>query len=96
MSMSMKVIYIRKMRYEEARLKLEREIHEAFLNGDSLVEIVHGLGEGKLKQMTIEFVKSHEFLKVYDTSSFIQPNPGSTKVEILCPDKFAMKRYIKK
>ena len=49
----MKEIYIRKMRYEEARYKLERELQDAFMEGETLVQVVHGIGEGKLKQLTL-------------------------------------------
>lgn len=87
------VIYIRKMRYEDAYHKLDREIQSAFLRGETLVEVIHGLGEGKLKQMTLDYVKNYDFLKIYDTSQFIQPNPGSTKIEILAPDKHALKKW---
>ncbi|MCX7999737.1 MAG: Smr/MutS family protein, partial [Leptospiraceae bacterium] len=35
-------IYIRKMRLVEAKQKLEREIHSAFLQGETYVEVIHG------------------------------------------------------
>ena len=88
----MKVIYIRKMRYEEAYFKLDREIQTAFMNGETLVEVIHGIGEEKLKNLTLEYVKSYDFLRIYDTSNYIQPNPGVTKIEILSPAK----NYLKK
>ncbi|MCE9501442.1 MAG: Smr/MutS family protein [Leptospira sp.] len=89
----MREIYIRKMRYEEAERKLEREIHEAFMEGETIVNIIHGIGEGILKKMVHEFVRSSGFLKVYDISDWIQPNPGSTKVEILGIGKEKLKKY---
>ncbi|MCC6824068.1 MAG: Smr/MutS family protein [Verrucomicrobia subdivision 3 bacterium] len=80
-------IYIRKMRFEEARYKLDREINEAFMNGETYVEIVHGIGEGVLKKLVEDYVKENDFLKIYNTENYIIPNPGSTKVEILGIDK---------
>jgi CTP-dependent riboflavin kinase len=91
----MKIIYIRKMRYDEASNKLDREIQEAFMAGETLVEVVHGLGEGKLKSLTLEYVKANDFLKVYDTSLYIQPNPGITRIEILTPSKDFLKKIKK-
>lgn len=76
-------IYIRKMRYEEAYHKLDREIHSAVMRGETFVEVIHGIGEGKLKNMTLEYINNHDFLKLHDTSLYIQPNPGTTKIEIL-------------
>lgn len=91
----MKEIYIRKLRYEEAKIKLEREIHSAFMEGETFVEVIHGIGEGKLKQLTIEFAQSTDFLKIYDPGDFVQTNPGSTKLEILSPTKNYLKKIKK-
>ena len=89
----MRVIYIRKMRYEDAYQKLDREIQSAFMNGETLVDVIHGIGEGKLKSMTIEYVRSYDFLKINDTSLYIEPNPGVTRVEIFAPSKHILKKY---
>lgn len=91
----MKEIYIRKMRYEEAKYKLERELQDAFMEGETLVNVVHGIGEGKLKQLTIEIANSYDYLKIVNTEAFIAPNPGTTKIEIMGIDKQDLKRYKK-
>jgi DNA-nicking Smr family endonuclease len=91
---SMREVYIRKMRFEEARRKLERELDKAFLEGETLVEVVHGVGEEVLKKMTIEFVSSRDYLRIFQVPSFIHQNPGSTKVEILSPSKKDLKKYM--
>ncbi len=83
------------MRYDEASNKLDREIQDAFMAGETLVEVVHGLGEGKLKSLTLEYVKANDFLKVYDTSLYIQANPGVTRIEILTPSKDFLKKIKK-
>ena len=88
-------IYIRKMRYEEAKIKLDREMHAAFLDGETLVEVIHGIGEGKLRQLTLDYVKENDFLRLFHTSGFIPENPGSTKIEILAPTKQDLKRWMK-
>ncbi|AOP34168.1 DNA mismatch repair protein MutS [Leptospira tipperaryensis] len=90
-----KTIYIRKLRFEEAQEKLEREIQEAFLAGETLVEIIHGIGEGVLKKLTVDTIRSHDFLKEVDYSLYGISNPGSTLVEVLGPDKDTLKRYLK-
>ncbi|AAS70191.1 Smr domain-containing protein [Leptospira interrogans serovar Linhai str. 56609] len=90
-----KTIYIRKLRFEEAQWKLEKEIQEAFLAGETLIEIVHGIGEGILKKLTLDTIRSHDFLKEVDYSQFGISNPGSTLVEVLGPDKDVLKRYLR-
>lgn len=91
----MREIYIRKMRYDDARQKLEREIQEAFMNGESYVIVVHGIGEEKLKKMTLDYIKTNDFLKLYNTDAWIIPNSGTTKIEILGIDKTELKKYKK-
>ena len=88
-------IYIRKLRYEEAKYKLERELQDAFMAGETIVQVVHGIGEGKLKQLTLDVASGYDFLKVINTESFIAPNPGVTKLEIMGLDKQDLKRYKK-
>lgn len=83
------------MRYEEAKQKLEREIQAAFMDGETLVQVVHGIGEGKLKELTLETIRSYDFLKLVNTEQFITPNPGVTKIEIIGLDKQDIKRYLK-
>lgn len=90
-----KTIYIRKLWFEEAQQKLEREIQEAFLAGETLIEIVHGIGEGILKKLAMDTIRSHDFLKEIDYSTYGISNPGSTLVEILGPDKETLKRYLR-
>jgi hypothetical protein len=89
----MKEIYIRKLRYDEAKYKLERELQEAFMEGETLVQVVHGIGEGKLKQLTLDIANGYDFLRIINTESYIAPNPGVTKLEIIGLDKQDLKRY---
>ncbi|TGK35003.1 DNA mismatch repair protein MutS [Leptospira gomenensis] len=90
-----KTIYIRKLRFEEAKQKLDREIQDAFLAGETLIEIVHGIGEGVLKKLAADTIRTHDFLKEVDYSQFGISNPGSTLVEVLGPDKETLRRYLK-
>ncbi|TGM80260.1 Smr/MutS family protein [Leptospira bouyouniensis] len=83
----MRTIYIRKLRFEEARTKLEREIHDAFMDGETYVEILHGIGEGILRQMAIDYVATCGFLKLVESDPMFRKNPGATLVEILAPSK---------
>ncbi len=91
----MKEIYIRKLRFEEARYKLERELQDAFMEGETLVQVIHGIGEGKLKQLTLDIASNYDFLRVINTESYKEPNPGVTNLEVMGLDKQDLKRYKK-
>ncbi|TGL65911.1 Smr/MutS family protein [Leptospira sarikeiensis] len=91
-----KSIYIRKMRYEEAYRLLDREIQAAFLKGETLVEVVHGIGEGVLKRMTDDYIREHSFLKILEDGGLhLGNNPGSTLVEIMGPSSEDLQKYLK-
>ncbi|TGM11128.1 DNA mismatch repair protein MutS [Leptospira selangorensis] len=91
-----KSIYIRKMRYEEAYRLLDREIQAAFMKGETLVEVVHGIGEGVLKKMTDDYIREHSFLKILEDGGLhLANNPGSTLVEIMGPSSEDLKKYLK-
>ena len=77
----MKTIYIRKMRYAEAELKLEQELNSAFMEGIKEVQIVHGVGEGVLRKMVRKKVKELGFVGIIESE--IEYNPGSTFIELL-------------
>lgn len=88
-------IYIRKMKLLDAKQKLEREIHRAFMQGETYLEVIHGVGEQKLRKMTLEFIAENSFLRLIE-SEFTKPNPGITKIEILSPPKTELKKIWKK
>lgn len=91
----MREIRIRKLRYEEARAKLEREIQEAYSAGETHVEILHGIGEGILKKMAIDYINSQDYLRLLERPSMLRQNPGTTQVEILCPSPEVLRKYLK-
>jgi len=83
----MRTITIRQLRFEEARIKLEREMNDAFMAGEEFVEVLHGIGEGILKRMAIDYVESCDFLKLVERDPMIRTNPGTTLVQVLSPSK---------
>lgn len=91
----MREIYIRKLRYEDAHEKLEREIQRAFVEGETYIEIVHGIGEGVLKRMTMDYIKTQDFLRLIPRPDMIRSNPGTTLVELLAPSAEILRKYIK-
>lgn len=84
------------MRYEAAQQKLESEVQNAFLDGEREIEIVHGIGEGILRKMAIDYIERCDFLKLVPVSDLVNPNPGTTRAEILSPSAEILKKYVKR
>jgi hypothetical protein len=91
----MRTITIRQMRFEEARIKLDREMNDAFMAGEEYVEVLHGIGEGILRRMAIDYVESCDFLKLVERDPMIRTNPGTTLVQVLSPSKEYINRLRK-
>lgn len=87
----MHTIYIRKLRYEEARQKFLQEIEHAFYQGISEVEIIHGVGTYTLRNMLLKEIKRIDYISI---SNEWNSNPGSLKVLLAVPDAGLMKKYI--
>lgn len=84
--MKNRVIRIRQLPYAEASCKLESELNEAFMNGESRVSVLHGIGSGELKRMTVEMANRLDFVRLMIGFPF-ENNPGVTELEILVADR---------
>ncbi len=85
----MREIRIREMRFDAARLKLEVELNEAFMAGETRVSVLHGIGSGKLRKLTETVVNDMGFGRlVTDT---LDSNPGTTLVDLFPPDSHHLK-----
>lgn len=80
------------MRYDDARAKLEKEIEEAFVAGETTVDIVHGIGGGVLQKMAREYVNASDILREVPQFS----NPGVLRAEILSPGKDTIKSWLRR
>ena len=63
------------LRVEEAVQRTDRFIDRAILKGFDRVDIIHGIGEGKLKKAIQEYLNTHSGVKSYETGIV---NPGVT------------------
>lgn len=84
-------IYIRQMRFDEARHKLLSDIERYFFAGEREVEIVHGIGNYVLRNMAIAELKKLDYVEFGELG--YNPNPGSLKVKLLVPDEGLMSQY---
>ena len=84
-------VYIRQMRFDEARNKLLSEIEQHFFAGESEVEIVHGIGNYILRKMVIAELAKLDYVRI--NSDNYNMNPGSLKVTLLIPDAGLLDSY---
>ena len=70
------------MRAEEALKKVEKLLDEAHLNGVEKVEIIHGLGTGRLKKAIDGYLKENNLVKGFKTAEPAQGGDGVTIVEL--------------
>lgn len=89
----MREIHIRRMSYQDAKQKLETELNEAFMQGESRVDIVHGIGQGKLKAMAMQIVRESNFCSLIPEERILYRNPGVLPVDLFPPDRATMRMY---
>ncbi len=84
-------IYIRQMRFDEAKHRLLSEIEKHFFAGEREVEIVHGIGNYILRNMALAELAKLDYVRI--NSDNFNPNPGSLKVTLLVPDPAVLAGY---
>lgn len=74
-------IYIRQLTYEEAELKLKKELDQHYLDKVISIRIVHGKGGGILKKMVWDYLSEQPFIKRFYEAPFFEGGAGATIVE---------------
>lgn len=83
-------IYIRQMRFDEARQKLLQEIESFFFAGEKEVEIIHGIGDYILRRMAEQELGRLDYVRLVGG---FHANPGSLRVSLLTPDPGLLESY---
>ncbi len=73
-------VTIRALKAEEALAVLERYLDRAILAGFTTVYIIHGKGEGKLRRVTHEFLRSHPYVQEFRPG---RPEEGGLGVTVV-------------
>ncbi len=73
-------VTIRALRAEEALLVLEKYLDRAILAGFKTVYIIHGKGEGRLRQVTHEFLRNHPHVQDFRLG---RPEEGGVGVTVV-------------
>ena len=70
-------IHLRRLTIDEALLKLDQYLDDAFMAGLYQVRVVHGKGTGTLRQVVRERLSKHPLVKSYRPGDY-----GESKINI--------------
>ncbi len=76
-------LYLRHLTIEEARLKLDKYLDDAFMSGFIQVRIVHGKGTGALRNLVQRELKRHPLVKSYRAGEYGEGGSGVTIAEMV-------------
>lgn len=80
---SVNEIHLRRLTVDEALLKLDQYLHDAFMAGHYQVRVVHGKGTGTLRQTVREELAKHPLVESYRPGGYGEGGTGVTIVELV-------------
>jgi DNA mismatch repair protein MutS2 len=75
-------IHLRHLTVDEALLKLDKYLNDAFMAGLYQVRVVHGKGTGTLRRIVREQLAKHPLVKSYRPGGYGEGGAGVTIVEL--------------
>ncbi len=75
-------IRLRHLTVDEALLKLDKYLNDAFMSGLHRVKVIHGKGSGALRQAAQEQLAKHPLVKSYRLGDYGEGEAGVTIVEL--------------
>ena len=75
-------VHLRRLTVDDALLKLDKYLHDAFMAGSYQVRVVHGKGTGTLRQVVHEQLAKHPLVKSYRPGVYGEGGTGVTIVEL--------------
>ena len=76
-------IRLRRLTVDEARLKLDKYLNDAFMAGLYQVRVIHGKGTGAIRQAAREQLAKHPLVKSYRDGGYGEGGAGVTIVELV-------------
>lgn len=73
---------LRRLKVDEAMLKLDKYLNDAFLDNIPSVRIVHGKGTGTLRRAVHQALSEHPLVKSFRLGSWGEGDTGVTIVEL--------------
>ena len=75
-------VHLRQLTVDEALLKLDKYLNDAFMTGLYQVRVIHGKGTGTLRQVVREQLAKHPLVKSYRPGGYGEGGAGVTIVEL--------------
>jgi DNA mismatch repair protein MutS2 len=75
-------VHLRHLTVDEALLKLDKYLNDAFMAGLYQVRVVHGKGTGTLRRRVREHLAKHPLVKSYRPGVYGEGEAGVTVVEL--------------
>ena len=74
--------FLRRLTVDEASLKLDQYLNDAFMAGLYQVRVIHGKGTGTLRQAVREQLAKHPLVKSYRPGDYGEGGAGVTIAEL--------------
>ncbi len=75
-------VHLRQLTVDEALLKLDKYLNDAFMAGLYQVRVVHGKGTGTLRRVVHEQLAKHPLVQSYRIGGYGEGGAGVTIVEL--------------
>lgn len=76
-------IHLRRMTIDEASIKLDKYLNDAFMSNNTWVRVIHGKGTGILRNAIRKQLSSHPLVKSYRLGICGEGGEGVTIVELV-------------
>ena len=75
-------VRLRKLTVDEALLKLDQFLNDAFMAGLYQVKVIHGKGTGTIREAARKYLDHHSLVKSYRPGDYGEGGSGVTIVEL--------------
>ena len=75
-------VRLRQLTVDEALIKLDKYLNDAFMTGLNQVKVIHGKGTGTIRQVTREYLARHPLVKSYRAGGYGEGGDGVTIAEL--------------
>lgn len=75
-------LHLRRLTVDEALIRLDRYLNDAFIAGLPTVRVIHGKGTGTLRQAVREELKTHPLVNSFRPAELEEGGNGATIVEL--------------
>jgi len=76
-------VHLRRLTVDEALLRLNQYLNDAFMAGLYRVRVIHGKGTGTLRRVVTEQLTGHPLVKSYRLADYGEGGAGVTIVELV-------------